>query len=122
MADKIFIENLRLKCRVGISPSERRRRQEVLVDLNIFVNLRRAARSDDVRDSVNYREVRERVSEFVSGNDFGLLETLAEGVADLVLGYPPVERVVVRVRKGKYSVEPSIGVEISRDGASWSKP
>ncbi len=122
MTDRIFIENLRLRCRIGITPSERRHQQDVLVDLNVFVNLSRAGKSDDVKDSVNYREVRERVSEFISGNEFGLLETLAEGVADLLLEYPPVERVLVRVRKGKYSAEPSIGVEISRDSRSWSKP
>jgi FolB domain-containing protein len=122
MPDRIFIENLRLRCRIGISPTERRRLQDVLIDLSIFVDLEPATRSDDVEDSLNYREVRERVSELVSGEEFGLLESLAGAVADLVLKYPPVERVEVRVRKGKYSTEPSIGVEISRGSRSWPKP
>ena len=121
MPDRIFIENLRLSCRVGLSPAERGRPQDVLVDLNVFLDLERAGKTDSVEHSVNYRELRERVSAFVSGEEFGLLESLAEGIAEISLQSPRVERVTVRVRKGKYSGEPSIGVEISREGKSWSK-
>lgn len=121
MPDRIFIENLRLTCRVGLSPAERGRPQDVLVDLNVFVDLKGAGESDEISQSVNYRELKERVSAFVSGKEFGLLEGLAEGIAQLALQSPRVLRVTVRVRKGKYSAEPSIGVEISRDAESWSK-
>lgn len=121
MTDRIFIENLRLRCHIGISPAERNRQQDVLIDINVFVDLALAGRSDDVKDSVNYRELRERTSELVSGKEFGLLENLAEVIADMVLSSHPVKSVVVRVRKGKYSTEPSIGVEISRDRGSWPK-
>jgi FolB domain-containing protein len=121
MPDRIFIENLRLSCSVGLSPAERGRPQDVLVDLSVFLDLESAGKADDVERSINYRELRERVSAFVSGKEFGLLESLAEGIAELSLRSPRVERVTVRVRKGKYSEEPSIGVEISRDRRSWSK-
>lgn len=122
MPDRIFIENLRLSCSVGISPAERGRPQDVLVDLSVFVDLERAGKTDDVEYSINYRELKERISAFVSGREFGLLEALAEGLAELALQSPRAQRVTVRVRKGKYSEEPSIGVEVSRDAKSWSKP
>ncbi len=115
MSDRIFIENLRVSCRVGLTSAERNRPQDVLVDLSIFVDLEQAGKTDDVEQSVNYRELKERVYTFVSGNEFGLLESLAEGIAGLALQSTRVQRVTVRVRKGKYSAEPSIGVEISRD-------
>lgn len=121
MPDRIFIENLRLNCRIGIGEEERRTPQEVVIDISVFTNLERAGRSDDVADSVNYRELKDRVSELVAGKEFLLLEGLAERVAELALEYPPVRSVSVKVRKGKYSGEPSIGVEISRDSTSWSK-
>jgi dihydroneopterin aldolase len=120
MTDRIFVDNLRLSCRVGITPEERRQPQEVLVDVSIFLSLVRAGRSDDVRDTVNYKEVVQRVSLYVSGKEFTLLEGLAEGVVSAVLDAFPVERVVVKVRKAKYSDEPSIGIEVARDRESWS--
>jgi FolB domain-containing protein len=120
MTDRIFVDNVRLSCRVGITPEERRQPQEVLVDVSLFLSLASAGRSDDVGDAVNYKEVLQRVSLSVSGREFTLLEGLAEGVVSAVLGAFPVERVVVKVRKAKYSVEPSIGIEVSRDRESWS--
>ncbi len=68
MTDRIFIDNLRLSCRVGITPEEREKTQEVLVEINMFLSLAGAGKSDDVKQTVNYKEVMQRVSLFVSGN------------------------------------------------------
>jgi len=120
MSDRIFVDNLRLACSVGITPQERRRSQEVLVDVSLFMNLKRAGMSDDVKDTVNYKEVLALVTNFISSKKFGLLENLAYSVADALLEAYPAESVRVSVRKAKYSSEPSIGVEIIRDRKSWS--
>jgi len=113
--DTVFIENLRLDCRVGLSEEERRQPQKVLVDVTLALDLSRAAATKKVGDTVDYREAKRLVSEFVSGGVFVLLESLAEGIAALALDSFEVERVVVRVRKEKYSEEPSIGVQIERN-------
>jgi dihydroneopterin aldolase len=112
--DTLFIENLRLDCTVGVTAEERRRPQKVLVDVTLTLDLSRAAASKAIGDTVDYREAKRQFSEFVSNGEFVLLESLAEGIASLALDKFEVERVVVRVRKEKYSVEPSIGIEIER--------
>ena len=70
--------------------------------------------SKRLEDTVDYRAARLQISHFASHGEFVLLESLAEGVATLCLDKFKVERVTVRVRKEKYSVEPSIGIEIER--------
>jgi FolB domain-containing protein len=113
--DRISLDNLRLDCRVGVTEEERRSPQKVLLDVGLFLDLARPAASGRLADTVDYREARRQISEFVSGGRFRLLETLAEGVASLVLKNFDADRVTVRVRKEKYSAEPSIGVEIERE-------
>lgn len=113
--DRIFIENLRIDCLVGVTEEERRRPQGVVVDLSIFRDLRRGAETGKVGDTLDYREAWRAVSEYASGRRFTLLEGLAEGIAALALGTLGADRVTVRVRKEKYSVEPSVGVEIERE-------
>lgn len=83
MGDRISIDNLRLKCRVGITNEERREPQEIVVDTSLTVNLERAGGSDDLNDTVDYMEIMQRVSQFVSNREFKLLESLAEGIATL---------------------------------------
>ncbi len=113
--DRVFIENLRLDCRVGVTDQERRRPQKVIVDVSLVRDLSGPAASGKVGETVDYRKVKLAISQFVSKGEFRLLESLAEGVASLAVASFDVERVVVRVRKEKYSVEPSIGVEIERE-------
>jgi FolB domain-containing protein len=112
--DAVFIENLRLDCRVGVTDEERRQPQKVILDVTLTLDLSHAAASEKIEDTVDYREAERQFSEFVSNGEFVLLESLAEGIASLALKRFEVERVVVRVRKEKYSVEPSIGIEIER--------
>jgi 7,8-dihydroneopterin aldolase/epimerase/oxygenase len=119
MTDRIFVDNLRLSCRVGITAEERLKTQEVMLDVSLFLSLAPAGASDSVNDTVNYKALMERISNFVSSKEFNLLESLAEGVAVAVLEDFSVDRMTVRVRKTKYSVEPSVGIEIARDRKSW---
>lgn len=115
MGDRIFLDDMRLKCRIGISDEERREPQEVMVDISLITSLKRAGTSDDLDETVNYKEAMQRIAEFVSNKEFKLIEGLAEGIASLALEAFDVDRVIVKVRKAKYSGEPSIGIEIARD-------
>lgn len=114
MADRIFVEHLRVKCTVGVTPEERREPQEVILDVSLFLNLKKPATSGRLEDTVNYRELMERVSAVASGSEYVLLEALADGVASTCLRDPRIGRVVVRARKSKYSADPSVGVEVER--------
>lgn len=114
MKDRIFLEGVRLACRVGVPDEERREAQEILVDLSLFLDLRRAGTTDDLDQTVDYATVLQRMSELVAGREFRLLEGVAEAIASMALDAPGVERVVVRVRKARYSEKPILGVEIER--------
>jgi dihydroneopterin aldolase len=113
--DRVFIEGLRLDCSIGLTGEERRRPQTVIADVGLFLDLRRAAASGKVQDTIDYREARQSISRLASTGEFTLLESLAEGIASLALSDLGAKRVVVRLRKEKYSVDPSIGIEISRE-------
>lgn len=114
MGDRIFIDNLRLKCRVGVTDEERLLPQEILMDITLAINLKPAGTSDNLGDTLDYKDMLRRISQFASEREFKLLEGLAEGIAALALKVDRVEKVTVKARKAKYSSEPSIGVKIER--------
>lgn len=114
MEDSVFIRNLALYCKVGVPDEERRRKQEVVVDLTVYRDLREAGTSDELRNTTSYSQLKRNVSEFVSKGDFRLLEAVAEGVAAVVLVDSAVKRVTVRIRKRRLGTTPVVGVEITR--------
>ena len=121
MTDRILINDLLVRGIVGINAEERRERQDVLVNLVLWVDTRAAAASDDIGAAVNYRSVAKRVIDHVERGEPLLVERLASEIARLVLGEFAVERVRVRVEKpGALRFARSVGVEIERartDGA-----
>ena len=84
---------------VGINPEERRAKQDVVINLELTVDTRAAAMSDDIAQAVNYRNVCKRVIEHVEGAAPLLVERLAGDIARLVLAEFAVVRVRVRVEK-----------------------
>jgi len=113
--DQILIEGLRVRCVIGVNEDERRAKQDVVLDIALHADLRSPGRSDDIVDTVDYGEVARRVSEHAIGSRFGLVEALAESVADICLALESVTRVDVRVRKpGGVAAADSVGVRIER--------
>lgn len=83
--DIIFINELRIATVIGIYDWERRITQTISFDLELAADIRRAASSDDIVDTVNYKAVAKRVQAFVAESKFQLVETLAERVAELIM-------------------------------------
>jgi dihydroneopterin aldolase len=84
----------------GVYPEENRLGQKYLVDLDLRLNLSRAARSDDVNDTVNYAEIHALVKEIVEGPPVKLIEALTEKIASAVLGtYTSIIEATVAVTK-----------------------
>ena len=86
--DQLHIRELRLRCIIGIYPEERRAAQDVEINITLYADLRRACQSDDFADTVDYKAVKKRVVAFVEASEFGLIERLAQGIADLCLEAP----------------------------------
>lgn len=113
--DRIVIEDLRLRCLIGVHEEERRLAQEVLVRIEMFADLRAAACHDDLNATVDYKQVKYQVKEFVESSSFYLVEALASGVAQICLRHQRVASVRVRVDKpGALRFARSVGVEIER--------
>ena len=83
--DKIFIHALKTEAIIGIFDWERQVKQTVIVDIEIGADITKAALSDSIEDTLNYKRVAKRVLAFVEASTFHLVETLAEHIAMLLL-------------------------------------
>ncbi len=114
--DTIFLRDLRVETIVGVWDWERKIRQTVSIDLEMAADIRRAAASDSLDDTLNYKLVAKRVQQFVAESSFQLVETLAENIAEVVLTDFDVPWVEVRVNKpGAIRGARDVGVKIRRE-------
>ena len=117
--DVIKLEGLRLLCTLGMHEWERHVNREVCLDLALYIDISAAAASDKIEDAIDYSVVIERVSKFVTGSKFKLIEALAEGIAAECLSLPGVTRVGLRVEKvGASEIASAVAVEITRPRSS----
>jgi dihydroneopterin aldolase len=118
MTDKVFIEALEVEALIGIYDWERRIRQPLSFDIEMAFDNRKPAASDDIADTLDYKAVSKRVVEFVSQSSFGLVETLAERCAELILAEFGVRRVRLKLSKpGAVRGARAVGVIIERSRA-----
>ena len=114
--DKIIINDLEVECIVGIRKKERKERQKVFVTVEIFTNIEKAAKSSNIRDTINYSSIIKKIKKLITDKKYLLLETMAEDIARLVFKDKKANeaRVLVKkpkaVPKGKYAA-----VEIERE-------
>jgi dihydroneopterin aldolase len=117
-SDRIFLRGLAVECIIGFIEWERRIKQTVVIDLELPVDCRRAARTDEVADTLDYKQVAKRVIAFVSDSQFKLVETLAERIAMLILGEFGIAWVRVGLNKpGAIRGSRDVGVLIERTRA-----
>lgn len=113
--DIIFLRDLRVETVIGIWEWERKIRQTVAIDLEMSADIRKAAASDEVEDTLNYKLVAKRLQQFVGDSSFQLVETLAEKIAGIVLDEFDVAWVRVSVNKpGAIRGARDVGVTIER--------
>lgn len=98
--DIIFIRDLRIDTLIGIYDWERAIRQTLSFDLEMATDIARAAASDQIEDTLNYKAVAKRIIAFVAASDFQLVETLAERVAELVREEFAVSWLRLTINKG----------------------
>ena len=116
--DKVFIEALEIEALIGIYDWERRIRQSLLFDIEMAFDNRKPAASDDIADTLNYKAVSKRLIEYVSASSFGLVETLAERCAEIILTEFAVSHVRLKLSKpGAVRGARAVGVIIERSRA-----
>jgi FolB domain-containing protein len=115
--DRIHIRDLAARCIVGVNPDERVNKQDVVINLTLYADLRKAGQSDRLADTVDYKAVKQNVLALVEASSFLLLERLAQAVADACLAQAGVRRVRVLVEKpAALRFARTVGIEIVREG------
>src|ERR1700704_1012426 len=121
--DKIFIHALKTEAIIGIFDWERQVKQTVLIDIEFSADIRKAALTDAIDDTLNYKRVAKRGLAFVEGSSFHLVETLAEHLAMLILEEFAVAWVSIALSKpGAIRGSRDVGVMLERavaDLVSW---
>jgi dihydroneopterin aldolase len=113
--DTVFINDLRIDTIIGIYDWERKVRQTISLDLEMGADIRRAAETDAIEDTLNYKAVAKRLLAFVEDSEFQLVETLAEKIAEIVLNEFSVPWVRLTVHKpGAVRGSRDVGVIIER--------
>ena len=116
--DRLLLRGVVCRCHIGVTEEERRERQRIEADLELYAGLEDAALTGELGKTIDYREVCDAVRSLLEGRDFRLLEAAARQTLDVVLKRFPAERAVVRLRKfvltGVAYVE--VRMERCRDG------
>ncbi|MCW9014118.1 MAG: dihydroneopterin aldolase [Gammaproteobacteria bacterium] len=113
--DKVYIRDLRIETVIGIYDWEREIRQTVSLDLEMGTDIRKAAQSDAIEDTLDYKSVAKRLIGFVEGSEFQLVETMAERIAEIVLNEYDVPWMKLRLSKpGAVTGSQDVGVIIER--------
>ena len=113
--DIVYIRDLKIETVIGVNDWEREVRQTVSLDLEMATDIRRAADSDDLADTIDYKGVAKRLIAFVEGTEFLLVETMAERVSDIIREEFGVTWLRLRVSKpGAVTGATDVGVVIER--------
>lgn len=113
--DRIFIRDLVVRCIIGVEEPERQEKQDVVVQIELQADLRKAGRTDDLADSIDYSALKKQVLQAAEDSQYRLIEALAQRIAEECLRYERVECVRVIVEKpGALRSARTVGVEIVR--------
>jgi 7,8-dihydroneopterin aldolase/epimerase/oxygenase len=119
--DRIYLRGLKSQCIIGFIDWERQVPQTVVVDLEFPCDCTRAAASDSVSDTVDYKQIAKRVLAFVGESKFLLIETLAHRLALLLLKEFSLEWVKIDLSKpGAIRHSRDVGVSVTRRRADLS--
>ncbi len=113
--DIIYLRDLKIETIIGIFDWEREIKQTISFDLDMATDIRKAAASDVIEDTLDYKTLSKRIITFVEASSFQLVETLAERVAEIILKEFGVSWVRVRLDKvGAIRGASGVGVIIER--------
>ena len=113
--DIIFLSELRIDTVIGIFDWERRIKQTVIFDVEMAADIKKAAATDSIEDTLDYKAVAKRIIQFVEDSEFQLVETLAESVAQMILSEFNVPWVRLKLNKtGAIRGARDVGILIER--------
>lgn len=115
MSDNIFIRQLSVDAIIGIHDWEKTKPQRLLIDLDLSFDCKKAARSDDINDALDYFEVCKQVTELIKSSRFELIESLAEFICEHILNHFPCRKVKLTLFKPQAVPDAkTVGIRIIR--------
>jgi FolB domain-containing protein len=119
--DRILIQDLKLSCIIGINEDERLNQQDIIINIILYADLSGPCKSDDINDTVNYKELKDSLVSMIKDSSYYLIEGLVDQIARLCLEIPLVEKVRVRVDKPfALTYTRGVSVEITRTRSDYS--
>lgn len=113
--DKVFIKNILARGIIGINDWEREKIQDILINIELCIAVRRQSAEDNLSESVDYSKMTKKVIHHAETSHRYTVEALAEDIAQICLEDPNVLKTTVRVEKpGAVRFSQSVGVEIER--------
>lgn len=114
--DCIKIKDLHLRSIVGVNEWERREKQDVLINVNLYTSLKKAGKTDDIKETIDYKTVKNEIISIVDGSSFFLIETIAYKIAELCIRKDGVKKVEVEVDKpGALRFARSVSVKLKME-------
>ncbi len=110
--DKIFIDELKVVANIGVWEWERRITQNLIIDIEVAADIAKAAQTDALDDSISYKDIARSVTSFVEQSEFRLIESVAQGIANVILNDFPTSWCKVTVSKPR-AVENSRNVRVT---------
>jgi FolB domain-containing protein len=116
---KIRIEDLHVRAIIGTNDWERKEKQDVLINITIQFDAGRAAASDDIKDTLDYKTIAKNIIAFVEGSQFFLLERLVDQILRKVMDHDMVQKAKVRADKPQaLRFAKTVSVEMRRERKS----
>ena len=109
----IRITDLTLRTIIGIFDWERTRKQKVVINVEITFNAAKAAKSDKVKDTVDYKKITKAIIKHVEASKYFLIEKMADQVLEIVMEDKKIKSAIVRIDKpGALRFARSVSVEL----------
>ncbi|MBN1792493.1 dihydroneopterin aldolase [Candidatus Woesearchaeota archaeon] len=116
--DRIIISDAEFSCIIGVGEAERSCRQPLFLDMELWMDLSKAAVSDSIKDTINYSTVCKKVGERIEGKSYKLIESVAEDAAQVILSDSKVFKARVLVKKpSAIKCAKHAAVEITRENS-----
>ncbi len=112
--DKILLEKLKLSTIIGVFPEERQKKQELIVDITLFCELRKAGLSDDLNDTIDYFDLEKKIIKYANSAECQLLESFAENLSMICLENKNITKCIIKVNKPNAPTLSNINIEVTR--------
>ena len=95
----IRIENLRLRTIIGVFDWEKEKKQDVIINIEMEFDGKKAAETDKLEDTVDYKNLNKNIIEYVEKGNFNLIEKMVSGIGEIILSDKRISKATVKADK-----------------------